>query len=53
MNKPPGLANYLKFNKNKKTEICYIFKLRAFADGSHETLFVRHLCPSRICTLCE
>ena len=41
MNKP-GIPNYFKYNKHKKVEICYIFRLRSLADGSHETLFIRH-----------
>ena len=36
-------ASYLKYNKHRKIEICYIFRLRAFADESHETLFIRFM----------
>ena len=41
--KPAGLANYLNFNKHRKKEICYIFKLRSESDGCNATLHKRHL----------
>ena len=29
IDKPEGLPNYLLFNKNRKRECCYIFRIRA------------------------
>ena len=37
--KPPGMPNYLCYNLDRKTEICYIFRIRAEATASLATLF--------------
>ena len=41
--KPPGLANYLNYNRHRKKEICYIFRLRAEADGSYMQHFIKDI----------
>ena len=52
IHKPPGLANYLIYNRWMKREICYIFRLRSESDGCYSSLYNRHLIDSNVCVMC-
>lgn len=43
----------MRYNRDRKKEICYIFRIRAEAEGSKNTLKKRHLLSGRTSTQCD
>ena len=48
-----GPPNYLRYNKNRKEEICYIFRIRTRCNGSQDCLKERHLVATNKYPFCN